>query len=1208
MYRETAEWLLNPQGADELLVVESLGKMGFSDPEQASNSWRTILSGGSGAAVSANLLASLLGAMSQTAAPDMSLGNFRRCLQHWEEPGVWLEFLSRRPRSVEILVRLFVNSQFLTELLVRRPEYLERLTESKRLAEVRSRDEFLFDMREAASAASAAGASVELQLDAVRRVQRWELLRIAACDCFGLMDLRRVTLQLSLLADATVQAVLDLVGGLGSDGGGDVGCRIAVVALGKLGGEELNYSSDIDLLFLSVEPTVDTLRVAQQLVRELGRMTSEGFLYRVDMRLRPWGRSGPLVTDVAAWVEYRETHAVAWELQALVKARVIAGDRSLGEGVLSGVTRFLVERGASGGRRTVREMKRRIEEQLPSALRAHGEVKLGVGSIRDIEFVTQYLQLRHVGEHSEVLGANTLRSLSALAAAGCLRSDQYRKLSSGYLLLRSIEHSLQLMHNKQVHTLPTDDGELSYLARRLDFVDADQFVAHYTDHCREIREVFDSVFSDVVDGRGGGDEASSIEAVGSVGAVPFSEPLYQEVFSESQQERHQALLGELNRFGSVMVEPVRLECGGAELTVVAFDERELLTAISGLLVVHGVDIVNGHAFTQDVPGGQSRCVDTFEVRLPEESDWDLLWSDFHADLLAFVESMASGRGEEALSSLTDQVARHVLCVEGLVGSLLPVEVDIDNELSESATVLTIRAEDTTGFLYECAHALSVAGFGIRRVVIETEGDRVRDRLDVVDSTGGKLSDPRRLQELKTVVVLIKHFTHLLPRSPNPLSAMRQFREMLSSLLEQDDWSTRLASLEKPEVLSTLARVLGVSEFLWQDFLRIQHETLFPLLEDVESVERPRERVELAAELSGEIAGCDDRDARVECLNRFKDREMFVADMRHIIWPEREFGQFSDELGDVAECVVSEAVEMCCREVSEKLGIEAPGRFAVLGLGKFGGRELGFASDIELMFVYDVSEQASGRETVAAEYYRRVVERLLATIRSQRAGVFELDIRLRPHGQAGPLASSLSAFSSYYQPDGLAWPFERQALVKLRAVAGCVALGGRIEALRDDWIYSDGEFDMAAMRAMRDRQVRQLVRAGTFNAKLSPGGLVDSEYLVQGWQLESGHRHPEVRTTNTLEAVDRLHTVGVLASQTWHTLRDAYVFQRCLIDALRVVRGDARDLTVPPRDSAEFVFLARRLELGGSPEGLAELIERHTSAVDALAANCDPSAA
>ena len=176
----------------------------------------------------------------------------------------------------------------------------------------------------------------------------------------------------------------------------------------------------------------------------------------------------------------------------------------------------------------------------------------------------------------------------------------------------------------------------------------------------------------------------------------------------------------------------------------------------------------------------------------------------------------------------------------------------------------------------------------------------------------------------------------------------------------------------------------------------------------------------------------------------------------------------------------------------------------------------------------------------------------------------------------------------------------------RAVAGSQELGERLESLRDEWIYSDNSFDIAAMRAMRDRQVRQLVRAGTFNAKLSPGGLVDSEYLVQGWQLEHGHRFPGVRTTNTLEAIDALHEVGVLDDRSWSSLREAYVFQRRLIDALRVVRGDARDLTVPPRDAAEFIFLARRLDLGGSHAGLAEAIDRHAGLVEELSARRDPS--
>ena len=1191
MYRDTADRLLRPAGTDEGELLDALAEMGFVDPVSAKADWLEIVETAGENGLSESLLASLLGVMAHNAAPDTSLRNLRRCLASWDDPSGWLTFLSQRSRAVEILIRLLVNSQFLTELVLKHPDYLRRLTESRRLAEVRSRDEFLTDLRLAACEAESDA------IDAIRRTQRWELLRIAACDCFGLMDLRRITLQLSLLADATIQAVLEVATeGVARSVSGS-GVPLTVVALGKLGGEELNYSSDIDLLFLSENPDAGTLKIAQQLVRELGRMTGEGFLYRVDMRLRPWGRSGPLVADVAAYGEYLETHAAPWELQSLVKARVVAGDRSVGDRVLADVSRLIVEKKQSDHRETVREMKRRIEESLPRELREYGEVKSGVGSIRDIEFVTQFLQLQNAEEHPEILGTNTLRSLAALAAAGCLRAEEYRKLSNGYLLLRAIEHSLQLMHNKQVHALPADEGELAYLARRLDFDDSDRFVKHYAEHCHEIREVFDRVLG------------GTLDVADPVGVPSFDEPLYLEVFGAEQRARHETLLGELDRFGMAMVEPVWLEDGRAELTVVAFDSQGLLAAISGLLVVHGVEILNGHAFTLEVPGGPSRCVDTFEVRLPEGCNWDVLWSRYHGDLIEFVEASAAGKREEALSVLTEQVARSVSRVTDVSGSLLPVEIDIDNEASDEVTVLTIRADDTIAFLYGCAHALSLAGILVRRVVIETQGTRVRDRLDVVDSDGGKLTDPKQMQELKTVVVLTKQFTHLLPKSPNPLSALRQFRELLSSLMEQDDWSASVATLEKPEVLSTLARVLGVSEFLWEDFLRLQHETLFPLLDDVATPRKTPSLSELSASLSDQISGCDSREARIDCLNVFKDKEMFAADMRHILWPGRAFGQFSQELGHVAECVVAHAVDLCCQAVSDRLGVDPPGRMAIVGLGKFGGRELGFASDIELVCIYD----DSGVEAVpgvvsAAEFYCRVVERLRTTIRSNRAGVFELDLRLRPHGQAGPLASSLATFSAYYQGEGTAWPFERQALVKLRAVAGDPGLGDEIQTLRDSWIYCDDVFDVAAMRGMRDRQVRQLVRAGTFNAKLSPGGLVDCEYLVQGLQLEHGHRFRDVRTTNTLEAIDALLGRQLVDQDAWGHLREAYVFHRRLIDALRVVRGDARDLAVPPSESPEFTFLARRLEIDGSPAGLARAIDRHAGLVEELSARLDPSGA
>ena len=183
------------------------------------------------------------------------------------------------------------------------------------------------------------------------------------------------------------------------------------------------------------------------------------------------------------------------------------------------------------------------------------------------------------------------------------------------------------------------------------------------------------------------------------------------------------------------------------------------------------------------------------------------------------------------------------------------------------------------------------------------------------------------------------------------------------------------------------------------------------------------------------------------------------------------------------------------------------------------------------------------------------------------------MRLRPYGRAGSLAVSLDAFASYFASDGAAWPYERQALVKLRPVAGDLEFGKEIVALRDRLIYTGEKFDVAAMRAMREKQLRQLVQAGTINAKLSPGHLADTEYLVQGLQISYGHLDGSLRAVNTLEAVAALERRGLIFSADAGRLREAYVFQRDLIDALRIVRGHARDLTVPTPDSEEFLFLA-----------------------------------
>jgi glutamate-ammonia-ligase adenylyltransferase len=267
------------------------------------------------------------------------------------------------------------------------------------------------------------------------------------------------------------------------------------------------------------------------------------------------------------------------------------------------------------------------------------------------------------------------------------------------------------------------------------------------------------------------------------------------------------------------------------------------------------------------------------------------------------------------------------------------------------------------------------------------------------------------------------------------------------------------------------------------------------------------------------------------------------------------------------------------------------------LGKCGGRELGFASDIELMFIYGGNGQTDGPEVITtAEFYEKVVENFLRAISARRAGIFEVDLQLRPYGKAGSLAVSLESFRRYFAPEGPAWPYERQALVKLRTIAGSPELGARVEELRNTYVYRGLPFDATAMHAMRERQMRHQVKGGTFNPKYSPGGLVDIEYLVQGLQISSGHNSPALRTTNTYAAMAALAEAGILQPDDYTHLRKAYTFFRWLIDGLRVVAGNAKDLLAPPPDSPGFAFLARRMLYGDDTARLKNELEMYSTVV------------
>ena len=169
-------------------------------------------------------------------------------------------------------------------------------------------------------------------------------------------------------------------------------------------------------------------------------------------------------------------------------------------------------------------------------------------------------------------------------------------------------------------------------------------------------------------------------------------------------------------------------------------------------------------------------------------------------------------------------------------------------------------------------------------------------------------------------LLIKHFTHLLPGAPNPQAALLHFRTFLRDLFRRPDWVDQLSSLERPEVLSALAQLLGVSDFLWEDFLRLQYANLFPVLRDIAGLQQARSKSQLAVALNAVLDSAASPDERRQQLNEFKDRELFRIDMRHILGHSGGIESFGHEMTDLAEVVVAAAVEFCRAELVERFGV------------------------------------------------------------------------------------------------------------------------------------------------------------------------------------------------------------------------------------------------------------------------------------------------
>ena len=658
--------------------------------------------------------------------------------------------------------------------------------------------------------------------------------------------------------------------------------------------------------------------------------------------------------------------------------------------------------------------------------------------------------------------------------------------------------------------------------------------------------------------------------------------------------------------------------GRYDVTVVAVDYFGEFAILCGLLAVHGQSIESGevHTFRASAapppgPGGRRRfapstkIVDVFRVA-PRAGRGAPDAASMEVDLLALLALAADGRAEEARERLNRQLVESLAGAEGeLARTVHPVTIEFDNEASPAWTLMRVRGRDAPAFLYALANALAMREIYVHEVRIQSEGSLVRDEFAITHRDGRKLESEPDQQTLRLAVVLIKQFTHFLPAAPDPARALRSFDQLLDRLMSSDAaWPL----LSDGTGLRELAQLLGSSAFLWEDFLRGHVEHLAPLLGDWKR-RVLRDRPALRAELRRHLEDAPTFQERRRRLNEFKDEEMILVDMKHLLDPAVSLGEFEAALSDLAEAVLEAALEVCHARLVEAHGLPrlADGRVcpvALLGLGKFGGRELGYASDLELLVVYEGpgSTEASGIEN--GSFFESLVKDLVETIEAREEGIFHIDLRLRPHGKKGPLACPLGLLREYYRASGEAHPFERQALIKLRAVAGDGALGRLVCGARDAFVWSGEPWDAAEARHLRERQVSELVPTGRFNVKLSRGGLVDVEYTAQYLQIEHGSDHAELRTPRTLDALAALATLGMVSAAERDALRAGYVFWRRTADALRMVRGQASDLLLPDEGSEELRLLARRLGYTGRDwaEAAAALdadIDRNRLAVQAV---------
>ena len=493
------ELRLSPESASARLAA-----LGFRNPDSALRHLAALTSGVSRrAAIQRTLLPVLLDTFSGSPDPDAGLLSYRQVSEALAETPWYLRLLRDEGLVAQRLGTLLGGSKLVGNLLVRAPEVLRLLVDDVSLLRPEPAD-----VAAALLARSRRGASAQEAVDAARSARRHEMLRLACGDLLGLIDVQHIAIGLTSVAEASLQAAYEVsCHSVAAMRGAPLRGRLAVIGMGRLGGAELSYSSDADVMYVA-EPLDgsdisggmdDMSAVADLMARLLARPTPDPPLL-IDANLRPEGRNGPLVRTLEAYRSYWRRSAAPWERQALLRARPIVGDVNLGREFQAAADEFRYPVGGLSAKDVIeiRRIKARVDaERLPRGADPTTHTKLGRGGLSDVEWTIQLLQLQHAAAVPAMRTHTTLGAISAAAAAGVLDEADADALTEGWLEATRTRNALMLVRGKPEDQIPAHGRELMGVARALGYPegsDPGQFIDDYRRATRRARRVVDRLF------------------------------------------------------------------------------------------------------------------------------------------------------------------------------------------------------------------------------------------------------------------------------------------------------------------------------------------------------------------------------------------------------------------------------------------------------------------------------------------------------------------------------------------------------------------------------------------------------------------------------------------------------------------------------------------------------------------------------------------